>query len=82
MCYCMLVSIAYWFSRIYWTKTNEMKVGRHRDMMGNHITIGSNSYEKVKNLSLFRLFTDKSQFYYEEIKCSLKQDIHIIIQSK
>ena len=31
------------------TKTKYMEVGRHRGMMVNeHITIGSNSYEKVK----------------------------------
>ena len=32
-------------------KTKYMEVERHRDMMANeHLTLGSNSYEKVKPL--------------------------------
>ena len=32
-------------------KTKYMEIGRHRDMIANaHIRIGSNSYEKMKNL--------------------------------
>ena len=45
-------------------KTKYMDIGRHRGMILNeHIRIGSNSYEKVKNLYIFRNFSDKSKFY-------------------
>ena len=42
-------------------------------MMANeHITIGSSSYEKNENFKLFRLFSDKSKFYSQEVKYGLK----------
>ena len=45
-------------------KTKYMEIGRHRGKIANeHIRIGSNSYEKVKNLYIFRNFSDKSKFY-------------------
>ena len=46
-------------------KTKHMEIRRHRDVMAHeHIRIGSNSYEKVKNLiRIFMLFNDKSKLY-------------------
>ena len=44
--------------------------------------IGSNSYEKEKTLKyLGSLLTNKNSIQ-EEIKCNLKQEIHVIIESK
>ena len=41
-------------------KSKYMEIGRHRGKIANeHINIGSNSYEKVKNLQILRLFIDK-----------------------
>ena len=50
-----------------------MEVGRHRDMMLNeHITVDSNSYEKVKTFKhLGPLLTNQISIQ-EEIKCILK----------
>ena len=40
-----------------------MEVGRHRGMMASEpVTIGSNSYEKVKTFK-YRLFIEPSKFY-------------------
>ena len=40
-----------------------MEVGCHQGMVANeHITVASNSYEKVKIFKFLRLFIDKSQF--------------------
>ena len=41
-------------------------------MANEYIRIGIISYEKVKNLQIFKCFSDKSQFYSGEIKCRLK----------
>ena len=43
-------------------KSKYMEVGRHRGRMANeHITTGSNSYEKLKTFKMSILFIDKSK---------------------
>ena len=62
-----------------------MEIGHHQGMIANaHIRIGSNSYGEVKSyICIFRLFSDKSKFYSEgKQNLDLKQEIHVIIQSK
>ena len=45
-CYCKDIGLA-----VNTRKTKCIEIGRHRDMIANeHIRIGGNSYEKVKNL--------------------------------
>jgi hypothetical protein len=66
-------------------KAKYMELGHHRGMISNeHIRIGSNSYGEVKSyICIFRLFSDKSKFYSEgKQNLDLKQEIHVIIQSK
>ena len=59
-------------------KTKYIKVGNHQ----GKIMVGSKSYEKVKSFKYFdSLLTNKNSIH-EEIKCSLKKEIHIVIQSK
>ena len=55
----------------------------HRGMMANeHITVGSNSYEKVKTFKyLGSLVTNQIPIQYE-IKWGFKKGNHVIIQSK
>ena len=59
-----------------------MEIGRHRGIMANaHIKIGSNSYEKVKTFKyLVSLVTNQNSIQGESV--DLKQEIHVIIQSK
>ena len=60
-----------------------MEIGRHRGMIVNaHINIGSNSYEKVKTFKYLSSLLKHQNSIQEEIKCRLKQEIHVIIQSK
>ena len=60
-----------------------MEVGHHQGMIANeHIRIGSNSYEKVKNFKYLDSLLTNQNSIQEEIKYRLKQDIHVIILSK
>jgi hypothetical protein len=50
-----------------------MEVGRHRGMMENeHISICSNSYEKVKSSKYLGSLLTNQNSIHEEIKCTLK----------
>ena len=50
-----------------------MEIGCHRGMIANeHITVGSNSYEKVKTFIYLRSLLKKQNYIQEEIKCRLK----------
>ena len=56
-----------------------MEIGRHRGMISNaHMKIGSNSYEKVKTFKYLGSLSTNQNYIQEDIK----QEIHIIIQSK
>ena len=60
-----------------------MEIGRHRGMIANAlIKIGSNSYEKVKTFKYLGSLLTNQNFIQEEINVDLKQEIHVIIQSK
>ena len=60
-----------------------MEIGRHRGMIANaHIKIGSNSYEKVKSFKYLGSLLTNQNSIQEEIKCRLKAEIRVIIQSK
>ena len=60
-----------------------MEIGCHRGMIANaHIKIGSNSYEKVKTFKYLGSFLANQNYIQEEIKCKLKQEVHVIIQSE
>ena len=51
-------------------------------MINKHITVGTNSYEKVKTFKyLGFLLTDQNSIH-GEIEFSLKQEIRVIIQCK
>ena len=53
-------------------KTKFMEIGLHKDMMANeHITIGSNSYEKVKNSKYLSSLLTNQNSVHKEIKCML-----------
>ena len=59
-------------------KTKSMEVGRCRGMMVNeHITVGSNSYEKVKTSKYVDFSLTNQNSIHEEMKCRLKQKIHL-----
>ena len=47
-----------------------------------HIKIGSNSYEKVKNFKYLGSLLTNQNSIQEEKNADLKQEIHVIIQSK
>ena len=50
-------------------KTKGMEIGRNRGMIANeNMRIGTNSQQKVKNLQIFMLFSEKSKFYSTENK--------------
>jgi hypothetical protein len=50
-----------------------MEVGCRRCMMANeHITLGSNSYEKVKPFKYLPSLLTNQNYVREEIKCRLK----------
>ena len=60
-----------------------MEVGRHRGIMANkHIRIGSNSYEKVKTFKYLGYLLTNQNFIQKGITVDLKQEIHVIIESK
>ena len=64
-------------------KTKYMEIGRHRGVIANaHIKIDSNSYEKVKTFKYLGPLLTNQNYIQEEIKCRLKTEIHVIIQSK
>ena len=63
-------------------KTKYMEVGRNRMMANEHIMLGSESYEKVKTFKYLGSLLTNQNSIQEEIKCRLKQEIHVIIQSK
>ena len=47
-----------------------MEIGGHRGMMANeHITVGSNSYKKVKTLKYVDSLLTNVNYIQEEIKC-------------
>ena len=46
-----------------------------------HITEGSNSYEKVKIFKYLGSLLTNQNSIQEKIKCRLKQETHVIIQS-
>ena len=60
-----------------------MVVGLHPGIIANgHIRIGSNFYEKVKTFKyLGSLVTDENSIQRKQ-NVDLKQEIHVIIQSK
>ena len=56
-------------------KSNYLEVGhfRQQSMMANeHITVGSNSYEKVKTFKYLASLLKNQNYVHEEIKCGLK----------
>ena len=54
-------------------KTKYMEVRRHRGMMVNkHITVDSNSYQKVKTFKYLGSVLTYQNFILKEIKCRLK----------
>ena len=54
-------------------KTKYMKVGCHRNMLTNkHITVHSNTYEKVKNFKYLGSLLTNQKYIHEKIKCILK----------
>ena len=60
-----------------------MEVGRHRGIIANtHIRIGSHSYEKVETFKYLGSLLTNQNYIQEEINVDLKQEIHVIIQSK
>ena len=60
-----------------------MEIGRHRDMAANeHIRICSNSYEKVTSFKYLASLVTNQNFILEGKNIDLKQEIHVIIQSK
>ena len=51
-------------------KTKYMEIGRHWGLIANeHIRIGSNSYEKVKNFKYLSSLVMNQTSIQEEIKC-------------
>ena len=60
-----------------------MEIGSHRGMMANaHIKISSNCYEKVKTFKYLGSLLTNQNSIQEEINVNLKQEIHVVIQSK
>ena len=60
-----------------------MEIGRNRGEIANeHIKIGSNSNEKVKTFKYLGSLLTNQNSIQEEINVDLKQEIHVIIQSK
>ena len=54
-------------------KTKYMEIGFHRGMMAyEHITVGCNSYEKVKTFKYLGSLVTNQNYIQEEIKCRLK----------
>ena len=54
-------------------KTKYMEIGRHRGMMTNeHMTVGSNSYEKVETFKYLGSLLTNQNSIHEEIKYTLK----------
>ena len=50
-----------------------MEIGRHRDMIASeHISVGSNSYEKVKTFKYLGTLVTNQNSIQNEIKCRLK----------
>jgi hypothetical protein len=50
-----------------------MEVGRHRGMIANeHITVGSNSYEKVNTFQSLGSLLKNQNYIHEEIQRRLK----------
>ena len=65
-------------------KTKYMEIGRHRGMIPNApIKIGSNSYEKVKNLKYLGSLLSNQNTIQEEIKCRLKaqNSVYYLVQT-
>ena len=57
MFYCFVIS--YIGLVLYTEKTKNMEAGRHPDMMADeHVMVGSNSYEKIKNVNIDSLYSD------------------------
>ena len=64
-------------------KTKYMEIRRHGGVIVNeHMRIGSNSYKKVKTFKYLGSLLTNQNSIQEEIKYRLKQEIHVIIQSK
>ena len=58
-----------------------MEIGRHRVMMVNeHVTLGSNLYEKVKTFKYLRSLLTNQSSTHKEIKCRNQGGNHVIIQ--
>ena len=56
-------------------KTKYMEIGRYRDMIVNeHISISSNSYEKVKTFKYLESLLTNQNSIQEEIRFSLKAE--------
>jgi hypothetical protein len=60
-----------------------MAEGRHRGNRANeHFTVGSNSYEKVETCKYLDSLLTNQNSIHEKVDVHLKQEIHVIIQSK
>ena len=60
-----------------------MEIGSHRDIKANaHIKIGSNSYEKVETFKYLSFYSQIKILFRRKLNVDLKQEIHVIIQSK
>ena len=74
--------VGYWLA-VNTGKTKYMEIGRHLGMMANeHITVGSNMYEKLKTCKYLGSLLTNQNFIYDKIYVDLKQDIHVIVQPK
>ena len=59
-----------------------MEIGRRGIMANEHMTVGSNSYEKVKIFKYFGSLLISQNSIHEEVKCRLKAGNECIMESK